>query len=150
VQLIHYIPRSDLPTITYLTERLTENNLSISPVFYHDRKKVTLEKMKSIIEFVETDVCKSEFLLRYFGESTTQPCGKCSSCVKNQQKNLEMSARIMEAIHELSEEANPLLIIDLISYFSTLEENNLMENLRLLQDDQKIEIDRMGKTVWVS
>jgi hypothetical protein len=70
--------------------------------------------------------------------------------VKNQQKNLEMSARIMEAIHELSEEANPLLIIDLISYFSTLEENNLMENLRLLQDDQKIEIDRMGKTVWVS
>lgn len=149
VQLIHYIPRSDLPTITYLTERLTENNLSISPVFYHDRKKVTLKKMKSMIDFVETDVCKSEFLLRYFGESNTQPCGKCSSCVKNQQKNLEMSARIMEAIHELSEEANPVLIINLISYFSDLEENNLMENLRLLQDDQKIEIDRMGKTVWV-
>lgn len=149
VQLIHYIPRSDLPTITYLTERLTENNLSISPVFYHDRKKVTLKKMKSMIDFVETDVCKSEFLLRYFGESNTHPCGKCSSCVKNQQKNLEMSARIMEAIHELSEEANPVLIINLISYFSDLEENNLMENLRLLQDDQKIEIDRMGKTVWV-
>lgn len=148
-QLIHYIPRSDLPTITYLTERLTENNLSISPVFYHDRKKVTLKKMKSMIDFVETEVCKSEFLLRYFGESNTHPCGKCSSCVKNQQKNLEMSARIMEAIHELSEEANPVLIINLISYFSDLEENNLMENLRLLQDDQKIEIDRMGKTVWV-
>lgn len=150
VQLIHYIPRSDLPTITYLTERLTDNNLSISPVFYHDRKKVTLEKMKSMIDFVETDVCKSEFLLRYFGETNTQPCGKCSSCAKSQQKKLEMSTRIMEAIHELSEEANPVLIINLISYFSDLEENNLMENLRLLQDDQKIEIDRMGKTVWVS
>ena len=149
VQLIHYIPRSDLPTITYLTERLTDNNLSISPVFYHDRKKVTLEKMKSMIDFVETDVCKSEFLLRYFGEINTKPCGKCSSCVKNQQKKLEMSTRIMEAIHELSEEANPVLIINLISYFSDFEENNLMENLRLLQDDQKIEIDRMGKTVWV-
>ncbi len=149
VQLIHYIPRSDLPTITYLTERLTENNLSISPVFYHDRKKVTLEKMKSMIDFVETKVCKSEFLLRYFGETNTQPCGKCSSCVKNQQKKLEMSDRIMKVIHELSEESNPVLIINLISYFSHLEENNLMENLRLLQDDQKIEIDRMGKTVWV-
>ncbi|NJW55657.1 RecQ family zinc-binding domain-containing protein, partial [Salinimicrobium oceani] len=45
------------------------------------QEKSKKEKIDQVLAYVENDrVCKSEQLLRYFGEKDTEPCGICSVC----------------------------------------------------------------------
>lgn len=56
-----------------------------------NRKNAQSIKSNQVIELLKTSECKSNFILNYFGEISPQPCGKCSSCLKINDKNLSNS-----------------------------------------------------------
>jgi ATP-dependent DNA helicase RecQ len=40
-----------------------------------------LEKLQQMVDFCHTETCLQEFILKYFGETETNPCGRCGNCM---------------------------------------------------------------------
>jgi ATP-dependent DNA helicase RecQ len=79
---IDYQGASSLPLIRFLTERLSKDNISISDKHYKLRKKVIEEKSRSVIQYLRSgDECRSQMILKYFGETKPVKCGKCDICL---------------------------------------------------------------------
>ncbi len=47
-----------------------------------DRTRMTqeLEKLQQMVDYCHTENCLQEFILNYFGETETEPCGRCGNC----------------------------------------------------------------------
>jgi ATP-dependent DNA helicase RecQ len=39
-----------------------------------------LEKLQQMVDYCHTESCLQEFILKYFGETYTEPCGRCGNC----------------------------------------------------------------------
>lgn len=48
-----------------------------------DRSRMTqeLEKLQQMVDYCHTENCLQEFILKYFGETETEPCGRCGNCL---------------------------------------------------------------------
>ncbi len=80
--LVHYIPRKRTNYITFVTRRVELDEVVLPPQVYVDRKKQYERRIQSMIQYVsDADLCHSQFLLRYFGEYDTNPCGRCDICL---------------------------------------------------------------------
>jgi ATP-dependent DNA helicase RecQ len=79
--VIHYIPRKEVPVITFLEERLDEKNLLISPERYRFRKERYEKRIKEILRYASSEtLCRNQFLLSYFGQRDAPRCGRCDVC----------------------------------------------------------------------
>ena len=92
--------------ITFLVPR--EDDITINPLvpYIKLQQKNKKDKIEQVLAFVENDrLCKSEQLLRYFGENNTEPCGICSVCRTTSSKlDREGMKKIYFAIIGLLEE----------------------------------------------
>ncbi len=88
LRVISYIPRKQSPLLILNEERLTPDNLRISPDSYANRKKNAIHRLESVFEYIErTDKCRSLILQNYFGEKTDLPCGLCDVCRNDKKQN---------------------------------------------------------------
>jgi ATP-dependent DNA helicase RecQ len=48
-----------------------------------DRSRMTQElaKLQQMVDYCHTECCLQEFILNYFGETETKPCGRCGNCL---------------------------------------------------------------------
>ena len=106
-RILHFIPRSKTPLITYTLRREDMNNIIIPKSVYEDRKTQYEKRIKSIIEYASSDtVCRSRMLLRYFGEKNEHNCGQCDVCItekKNKEEEteaLDVKAAIMDILND--------------------------------------------------
>ena len=77
--IITYIPRSVGCSLTFTKERETE--IYLSPSIFDDRQKLFSEQLGAMIEYAEqTQFCREQVLLSYFGEKNAVPCGHCDVC----------------------------------------------------------------------
>ena len=79
--IIRYVP-CDHATVLYLHhDRLRPKNVNMDPERYALLKDSSLERMQKMIDYVsEEDVCRSAYLLEYFGQSESADCGTCDVC----------------------------------------------------------------------
>lgn len=150
LELVDYIPKSDLPSVTYITERLADNNLSISPKFYLDRKKIAENKLEAVIHFLTSDYCKSELLLQYFGETETEPCRNCSSCLLDKIEAKNLRKTINQKALDLMDKNEKVMISELISTLRDHSRALVIENLRWMADHDEIKIGPMGKSFTIT
>lgn len=102
-KIITYIPSSDQPTITLLTERLHETNLYLNTQYIRQRKKINEEQLKAILSYTEQQAdCRQVIICSYFGEKEVVPCGKCDICLEKKRK-LEQDANFRKAKKEILE-----------------------------------------------
>jgi len=81
--IIHFLKRSAKPHILFLQNRVPENYIYFKDEIYKKRKEVAQRRLDSVLHFVEnTKTCRSQFLLAYFGETKSDPCGNCDVCRK--------------------------------------------------------------------
>jgi ATP-dependent DNA helicase RecQ len=54
-----------------------------------DRTRMTqeLEKLQQMVDYCHTENCLQEFILQYFGETETEPCGRCGNCLDSRTSN---------------------------------------------------------------
>ena len=77
--IITYIPRTIGCSLTFTHER--ETDIYLSPMVYDDRQKLYAEKIQAMLEYAEqTQFCREQVLLAYFGEIDALPCGHCDVC----------------------------------------------------------------------
>jgi ATP-dependent DNA helicase RecQ len=82
-QVIIYQPKTENPRITFLQNRIESRYMFFSQQVYNDRKRVGKERMTAIINYVtHNTTCRSQFLLKYFGEEKTVCCEKCDVCLR--------------------------------------------------------------------
>jgi ATP-dependent DNA helicase RecQ len=80
-QIITYIPRKEVPVITFLEERLDQKNLLISPERYYFRKQSYERRSGEMLRYAESRTrCRNQFLLSYFGQLDSSRCGRCDVC----------------------------------------------------------------------
>ncbi len=79
--VIKYIP-NDHATILYLHhERLRPKNLNLDPDRYEFLKSSYHDRMQKMIDYVsESEVCRSSYLLEYFGQAESEDCRTCDVC----------------------------------------------------------------------
>ena len=77
--IITYIPRSIGCSLTMTNERQTE--IYLSPIIFEQRQERFISKINAMLEYAEqTQFCREQLLLAYFGETDAVACGHCDVC----------------------------------------------------------------------
>lgn len=79
--VVSYVP-NDHATVLFLKhERLRPKNVHLDPERYRFLKDSAHSRVQKMIDYVsEEDICRSSYLLEYFGQSESLPCGTCDVC----------------------------------------------------------------------
>ena len=79
--VIRYVP-CDHATVLYLQhDRLRPKNVNLDPERYDLLKGSCEIRMQKMIDYVQQeDVCRSSYLLEYFGQTESKACGTCDIC----------------------------------------------------------------------
>ena len=79
--VIRYVP-CDHATVIYLQhDRLRPKNLNLDPERYAFLKAATEERIEKMIGYIQQeDICRSTYLLEYFGQTEAADCLSCDVC----------------------------------------------------------------------
>jgi ATP-dependent DNA helicase RecQ len=138
--VLKYIP-CDHATVLFLHhDRLRPKNLNLDPERYELLKNSSMTRMQKMIDYVsEDDVCRSSFLLEYFGQKDSNDCGTCDICrsVKRKTAAHEDTA-VMLASYINVEKSGRYSLDDVALRFGTAGRHSAVEYqdiLRRLIDD---------------
>lgn len=82
---------SDIFTIKYFIEN-QEPNDEITPLMREKIKAKEFYRMNKMIEYCNTSDCLRNYILNYFGETSSKRCGNCSEC--NESLNFRTLSRL--------------------------------------------------------
>lgn len=82
------ISRHDVPGMRIKSTRITDPcksglKIDIDTQDLREKYKRDLEKLHSIIKYTYSQGCRQQWILNYFGEENSLPCGKCDQCVSH-------------------------------------------------------------------
>jgi len=87
--VISYLPQKRSPMVIFFEERLDEKSIYISKENYQTRKVRYTERANAILLYsLSADKCRSQYLLEYFGEKDSTPCGECDICRNKEERPL--------------------------------------------------------------
>ena len=127
--VLDYQIQSDQPHILFLQNRVNETYLYFDKTIYRDRKKAAEERLEAVMSYVSsTNYCRSQLLLKYFGEIKSVSCGTCDVCLNHHRtamnkkeydaivtairKHAHLSVK--EIIHQLSDEFPEKKVIEIV------------------------------------
>jgi ATP-dependent DNA helicase RecQ len=88
--IVSYIPRSNIPHVTFVAPREETRHVRIPAFAYKERKERDEMRVNKVLEYInETHHCRTRLLLRYFGEKDAQDCKTCDICLKKTQSGLK-------------------------------------------------------------
>lgn len=83
-RIINFIPRKNIPLISYTQDRIDGVDVVLSKEVYENRKEEFIKRVNSVINYAQNErVCRSRQLLSYFGESKSTDCGQCDVCLSH-------------------------------------------------------------------
>ena len=128
--IIDFIPRKNVPLITYTQDRVEGDRLVFPKEVYDDRKQDFKQRIESIIQYANTDhICRSRQLLRYFGEEKSTDCTHCDVCI-NYQKHLTPEHGLEQTIKKITDllsdgKKHPIYELHNLGKLSDNEEDNV-------------------------
>ncbi|MDY5357371.1 MAG: ATP-dependent DNA helicase RecQ [Candidatus Cryptobacteroides sp.] len=98
--LVRYVP-NDTATVLFLHHnRLMPKNLNLQPKRYQFLKNANGERVEKMIEYIsEENICRSSFLLDYFGQDDAPPCGNCDVCKSAKAAGKDFETELKEYIN---------------------------------------------------
>ena len=101
-RIVHYVPRKNVPRITFLQRRVEESRVVIPPEVYETRREQYVTRLNAMLGYAGgTDCCRSRYLLAYFGETAAADCDHCDVCLSRRPKGGRIEAAAA-AIEELA------------------------------------------------
>lgn len=81
MHVLHYVPRKNNPMIYMRRSRVESRHVVIPLTVYEHRKLNMQRQIEAVKKFALNDgECRTNVLLRYFGETPDEDCGKCDQC----------------------------------------------------------------------
>ncbi|UOB17837.1 RecQ family ATP-dependent DNA helicase [Abyssalbus ytuae] len=131
--------------ITFLVPREDDKTINVIAKYIKQQNILKAKKVQAVINYMNNnEVCKSIQLLNYFGEKNTPPCGICSVCKSNNNKNSTeiLNAIAGEIIRCLKKQ--PLSSRDLIQNL-TFNEEAVLYAIQMLLEQEKITINQINQ-----
>jgi ATP-dependent DNA helicase RecQ len=150
MEVLSWIPQTELPQLIYTRERCDAKDIFISAPHYAERKKKALQQMDRMVSFCTSEHrCRSRQLLAYFGETNTEDCGHCDICLEAKQKefNHEEFDQIMEEIISLIS-IRPHALRELVDDVSDHREEKVLKVIRWLIEHEEIIYDEENKLAF--
>ena len=104
---LHFIPRTNIPLLTFARRRIDTDDIVLSPSVYADRKRELAQRIETMVRYLSTEECRSRFLLNYFGEKTDHDCGLCDNCTDGDRPLFDLD-EVQRRILRLQEEQGTL------------------------------------------
>lgn len=85
-------------------------NMGTNPIY----KRIQLEKLQTIINYVNTTACLRQYILNYFGQDAADSCGACSNCLSEIEKEDATvdSQKILSCIYRLDQRYGTSTVVD--------------------------------------
>ena len=97
--VVRYIPADHATVLCIQHGRLQPGNVQLSPKRYQMLRTTFRERIQTMQEYVQQESeCRSQFLLRYFGQQESAPCGKCDICRAAAARPRELSQQLKKWI----------------------------------------------------
>ena len=81
MHVIHYVPRRSTPYVMFTRSREPERDLIFPREVYEFRRAQMERRIDAMKNFLFSDSdCRVNTMLRYFGETPAETCGKCDVC----------------------------------------------------------------------
>jgi ATP-dependent DNA helicase RecQ len=148
--IVTYIARTSKPQIIFPDGRLNTRDVIINKTNYENLKQASLKRLKEVKKYVgSTTKCRSEMLLKYFGQKETQRCGQCDICLSRNKLNLSQHEfnTVMDIIKPILLEKN-MSLEDLLENSGIIEEERFIKVIRWLIDTGKV-TEFGGNLIWV-
>ena len=77
-------------------------------------KRIQLEKLQTIINYVNTTACLRQYILNYFGQDAADECGACTNCLSEIEKEDATvdSQKILSCIYRLDQRYGTSTVVD--------------------------------------
>ena len=85
MHILQFVPRKYIPYLTFVQRRVDRDEVILPHAVYDDRKRELAQRVQTMIGYLDTDECRSRYLLNYFGEKEAGECGRCDNCVLGEQ-----------------------------------------------------------------
>ena len=133
--VIRYVP-SDHATVIFLHhDRLRPKNVNLEPQRHAMLKSATTGRMDKMIDYVnQTDVCRSAYLLEYFGQKESSECGTCDVCrakSPRSSRKSDPSSEMMTFI--IDEKAGEYTLDEIICRFASPGRYSADESIQVLR-----------------
>lgn len=141
LQVIDYQKQKDIPQIEFTGERIAASQINFDSAFLKKRKETATTKINAMLVYAKNStVCRSKKILEYFDEFGGTDCGVCDICLER--KRLGMSdeefEELMEKINHTVANKN-ISLNDLIVSFKNIKEEKVIEAVRFLLDNNKLQ-----------
>lgn len=81
MHVINYAPADHSDVVLLYHDRLRPGNVDLMPSRYEMLRRTAHSRMEAIQEYVsESTECRQRYLLRYFGQDSSEDCGQCDVC----------------------------------------------------------------------
>lgn len=119
--IVDYTPEKEGPQIVFITERIDPDNLRIDEAQYAFLKERARHRIDTMIAYCENDsVCRSQLLLRYFGEIDPPECGTCDVC-RRQKTPLPDARHVYAKLQELLDNGAELDVRVAMASFGSMQ-----------------------------
>ncbi len=139
IGILSYFPVSEKPQLTFVSELIKAENLTISPENYKKRKADANSRLNSLIEYATSvNRCRSQMLIGYFGQKVNK-CGVCDICLetnKNELSELDFK-RIVEIIKPLLE-VHEMTLGQLVDACDNFPPSKVIKTISWLTDNKKV------------
>ena len=134
LDIIDYKPFIRSNFIYFPQGRLREKDIIFSPETYKFLKDRYIKQINSVIQYItNTEKCRSQVLMEYFGEKDVPACGLCDVCKSKSKPNTaEIEEQILELLHQ-----SPLSFDQIFEQLSW-DKNKLKQALRSLLKKEKV------------
>ncbi len=145
-KVLEYTPQKDKPQLTFLKEKVSAENLDFDKKMYDFRYNRQRERIDKSIAYAEFPLCRSEQLLKYFGENEVEKCGICDICTGRNSSELSEDEfnRLQEKVLRLLKREN-LSSKEILDSFAPKYEKKLLMVLDYLYTEEKVKRDEKGK-----
>lgn len=140
-KIVDYIPVQRLPIIYYSLPREELRYMDLPANVYEKRKERLAHQIEKVLHYGGNQLqCRSQLLLNYFGEKTSDNCGCCDICLDRKFKeNQEENYRIVGKEVLCLLENQDLSVKDLLKQVD-YPEKQVIDILRFLLDMNQIEV----------
>jgi ATP-dependent DNA helicase RecQ len=146
--IVDYRPKRDKPQILFLGERVAPQHLHIDHAWYRERKRIQWERLESMFRYVEQAECRSQQLLRYFGELDAQPCGVCDVCLGRTEASEGDAFEQIKTRIQVLLQAQSMDESELLRRFPSNREGQVLEVLEFLLDERLLVRDTSARLTW--
>ena len=137
-RIISFIPRKNIPIITYTQDRVEGKDLVIGKEVYERRRERFEQRIDAMLRYMRNDkVCRSRQLVHYFGEEESTDCGICDVCAGR--KSRPVTADEMSAITSLLADGKKHDLAELMNL--KMDSERIDKALRLLAAEERIVVD---------